>query len=133
MSIPTSSRDDLAEPVVPLDGPRLREDDVGLDIRSFLVPDRRLVALEVRVLEHEQPVRASIRERPEHRMPLPNEQPTSRTQHVGDDARPAPDVGKPAQRADPGEHQVERLTTERRDGVVQVGFDEVRVRRNSRG
>lgn len=45
-------------------------------------------------------------------MALPEEQPPVDVQEVNDHARPTADVGQPAQRVHPGEHEIEGLSAD---------------------
>ena len=103
--------DDLAKAMVPLMRHVLLEDDIGLDVGSALVPDAGFLPLEVRVLEDEQAVGARVLQRPEDRMSFADEQPSTGTEQPGDHVSPPADVGQPAERPDPGEHEVEGTLT----------------------
>jgi hypothetical protein len=62
----------------------------------------------------------------------PDEEPSARSQQVGDRLRPPADIRQPAQGADTGVHKVEPARTERRDGVVHLGLDEIHLRSDQR-
>ena len=126
-------RDDLPEAVVPLVRDVVREHRVGRHIGPGEVGDHRLGLLKVRVPDHQQVIGTLVVERPEHRMPLADEQPSARPQQVTDHRSPAPYGGQPAQRADPGINQIELAGAESRDGTVDVGPHERRVRAGSGG
>ena len=85
--------DRLAEPVAPVGGDGVHELVVGLDVAARLIPDGRLHRLDVRVLDHQQPVLPRIGERPQHRVTFAQEHPAARCQQSCHDLCPAPDAG----------------------------------------
>ena len=100
--------DHLTQAVVPLIADVVPELDIGADVRAPLLPAGGLHLLEVRVLDAQCPRPVGVGQRPEHWVPLAEEQPPAGREEVGHHAGPAPDVGDPAQGPDPGEDEVER-------------------------
>ena len=82
-------RHDLTQAVVPRVSGVLGEDRIGLDIRAGLIPHRCFLSLEVRKVNNEYAIRVHIRERPEHRVALSDEQPASGLEQSRDRFGPA--------------------------------------------
>ena len=119
--------DDLADAVVPGCGGVVHELNIGLDVGRRIGPEHRLRGFEVREPQRQQ-VGPLVVDRPQRRVAVPDEQPAAGGQQLGDQRTPARDVGQPADRADPGVHQVEPAGAQHVHRVVQVGLDEVDVR-----
>ena len=117
--------DDLAQSMVPFMRNVVLELNLCRHVGAAFGPDERLLALEVGVLDRQQPVRPSLLQRPQHRMPLADEKPPPWAQQAGHDARPAPDAGQPAQCANPGVHEVEAAGGQHVEGAVDVGLHEL--------
>jgi hypothetical protein len=90
--------DDLAESVFPLPGLDVAEDSVGLDLGIGGLEHEGLAVLEVRIAECDY-ISALFVQRPQHWMPLPQEQPTAGPEQLSDDIRPAVDVRQPDERS----------------------------------
>jgi hypothetical protein len=119
--------DDLAQAVVELDSVRLVELALVGDVADRPVEASAAGCLEVRVLDHEQPVVAGVAHRLEHRVAVADEQPPARPEQGGDDGRPPADVGKPVQRPDAGVDEVEALAAQHVGCLVDIGDDELDV------
>src|SRR5882757_4730602 len=100
--------------------------DVRWDVGVGVVPDERLRYLEVRECKLD-PVGYPLVHRPHHRMTLAQEQASTWPQQALDDPRPAADVGKPTQRADSGENQIELAGGHPLERAVHVRLDEADV------
>ncbi|MNE72959.1 hypothetical protein D3C80_1689400 [compost metagenome] len=83
--------DDFPQAVVPFMGHRRLERDVGLDIGALVVPHLRRLTLEIRQF-YRQGVFAVFIERPQHRVALADEQPSSRLEQFADGACPGVDA-----------------------------------------
>ena len=106
----------------------VREVDIRLDVGpAVLVHDRALASRSTGTPTTSRPSARSSSQRPQHRVPLPDEQPPARPQEAGHDPGPAADVGQPAQGADAGVDQVEAAPRRALHGVVGVGLDEIHV------
>gem|GEM_PF-4801564 len=120
------SVEDLCETVVERHERRTGEGFVVGDIAELL--GARLAArLEVRIVERDQTIRSRVAQRPQHRMPLADEELPTGSQKRRDDFGPPCHVWQPTQRADPGVDEVEATRRENRRGRVEIGLDERRL------
>ena len=123
-----SADHDLAQAVIPAVLGLLADVGVRVGIRALDLEDQRLRMLPVRVAQPELAGRDTlVLEGLDDRMDLGDEERPAGRQEVGDDPRPAADVGQPAEHAARGVDDVEGAV-ERRRQVVQVRADEARVR-----
>ena len=119
---------DLAEAVVPAVLGLLADIGRRVGVRALHREGQRLVVLPVRVAEAELAGgHALVLEHLRDRVDLRDEEPPARGEEMGDDPRPAADVGQPAEHATRGVDDVER-PVEDVGQVVQVGAHEARVR-----
>ena len=115
----------LAEPAGPHVCDRRFEDGVGLDVRAALIYTigsgvSKYGSSTARTSVRFSSIAQSIGWPSRMNSPPPGPQ-------CGDDLRPAVNIGKPADRADAGVHEVEPLPAEHIWRVVEVGDDELRI------
>ena len=82
--------------------------------------------------DHQQVIGTLVVQRPQHRVPLADEQPPARPQQATTTEAHRRDVGQPAQRADTRVHQVEPAEPRTSSGTVDIRLHERRIRAGRR-